>query len=456
MKVKVYLTESLKDSRIENVETAETEVFLKDTMEFLEEKKTDIEAYILNVHSDVEYQTVGGVGGAFTESAAINYAMLSEKEKVRFNECFFDKEKGIGFNFGRVCIGSSDFSADYYTYVKEGDETLETFDISHDREKILPMIKDAKKYTDLTMLASPWSPPSYMKTNGSRIGGFLKKEYYPLWAKHFRRFIEEYKKEGVNIWGVTMQNEPRHRQTWESCNYTAEQEADFLGFLGKELEKTGVKILCYDHCRERVYERAKAILSSKNAAYCDGIANHWYSGDHAGELEAVRKCFPDFLQVASEGCIGDSEEGVKLKNGLAHAEFYLHDMLTCFNAGINYYCVWNLLLDEHNGPYHNRENRGMYCDAPAYYYKDKQSFVFDHTYYYMGHISKFVERGAKVISHSLYTANLDACAFKNPDGKIVTVCMNAKDYNQLLVLRIDGNVYKTKIPAHSAMTFVAE
>ena len=192
---------------------------------------------------------------------------------LRLIEAYFDRAKGIGYNFGRLSIASCDFSTEDYTYVDEGDETLDTFDISHDKKAVFPMVKAAKRYADLLLLASPWSPPVYMKTNDTReYGGHLKKEYYPLWAKYFAKYIAACKAEGIDIWGVTVQNEPRHTQMWESCLYSPEEEIDFLGYLGKALSDTDVKILCYDHCRERVYERAKKIYENENGKYCDGIA----------------------------------------------------------------------------------------------------------------------------------------------------------------------------------------
>ncbi len=457
MELKVYLTKANGTERIENVYNGKIDYVDADVMDSIEKKKNDVEAYLLNVHSDVEYQTYEGIGGAFTEASAVNYFLLPKQEQKRFIESFFDKDKGIGLNFGRVSINSCDFSVDDYTYVREGDETLESFDISHDKGKIIPMVLDAQKYADLKVFASPWSPPKYMKTNDSRIeGGYLKREYYPLWAKYIKKFTEEYKKAGVPIWGITMQNEPRHAQIWESCNYSVQDEAEFLGYIGKELKKTGIKILCYDHCREREYERAKAIFNSKNGKYCDGIANHFYSGEHYGELEAVRKVFPNKLQIASECCIGSNQKGLPTNYMTAHAETYMSDMITCYNGGVNAYVYWNLLLDGENGPFHNRVNRGIYCDAPAYYVKEEKTFIFDLFYYYIGHIGKFVSRGAKVINTSLYVNSLSAVAFKNPDGSVVTVCQNAKDFDQIVYLRVDGYLYKTKIPSHSCMTFVTK
>ena len=415
----------------------------------------DIESNIINIHDDIEYQTVLGIGGAFSDSAANAWKNMPKKMQDRLIEAYFDRENGIGYNFGRLSIASCDFSTEDYTYVDEGDETLDTFDISHDKKAVFPMVKAAKRYADLLLLASPWSPPVYMKTNDTReYGGHLKKEYYPLWAQYFAKYIAACKAEGIDIWGVTVQNEPRHTQMWESCLYSPEEEIDFLGYLGKALSDADVKILCYDHCRERVYERAKKIYENENGKYCDGIAHHWYSGDHFGELKAFYERYPEKYNVASEGCCAIVGEGIQPERDLEFAERYAHDILGCFKNGLSAYCDWNITLDEKNGPYHNRTGRGCSAEAPVYSNKQTGELVFRSAYYYIGHISKFVKRGAKVINSSSYTEKLDYCAFKNPDGEIILPVMNSKDKGFNLIIRLDGYIYKTNIPAHSIATFI--
>lgn len=160
------------------------------------EKKPDVEEKVLNIHSDLRFQKVQGFGGAFTDSAAVTFSKMSEKSKKKFIELAFDKEKGLGYNFCRTTINSCDFSEKEYTYVKNGDKTLETFDIAHDKENIIPMIKAAQeKSDDLFLFSSPWSPPAFMKDSGNMIqGGKLKKEMYSVWADYFVKFIKEYKK----------------------------------------------------------------------------------------------------------------------------------------------------------------------------------------------------------------------------------------------------------------------
>lgn len=414
----------------------------------------DIEGNLINLHPEVEYQTVGGIGGAFTDTSATVWSEMPDDKKQEFIRAYFDRENGIGYNLGRLSIGSCDFSTEDYTYVEEGDMTLDSFDISHDKKAVFPLVKAASEYSKLKLFASPWSPPAYMKTDNNRIGGHLKKEFYPLWAKYFAKYIDACRENGVDISAVTVQNEPRHYQIWESCLYTPEEETEFLGHLGRELNGKGVKILCYDHCRERLFERAKYIFDSENGKYCDGFAHHWYSGDHFGELRAYYTKYPDKINIMSEGCWPVPGSGILEKYELPHAEAYAHDMIGAFANGLTHFCDWNMLLNEENGPYHNREGRGQSADAPIFYDRRSGEMIYRLTYYYIGHISKFVEVGAKVIASSSYNSNLETVAFKNPDGSIVCVLFNRTDNDFKSIVRIGNDICKIPVEAHSIVTAV--
>jgi glucosylceramidase len=177
---------------------------------------------------------------------------------------FFHKDSGLAYNIIRTNMNSCDFSSESYTYIKEGDASLSTFDIAHDRKFKMPMIVDALKMSGSStkIYISPWSPPAFMKLNKSVLhGGSLLHEYYPAWANYFVKFIQAYEKSGIPIWGLTIQNEPMATQRWESCIYTAEEERDFLKHhLGPTMEKEGLKekkIIVWDHNRGLEFGRFK-------------------------------------------------------------------------------------------------------------------------------------------------------------------------------------------------------
>lgn len=414
----------------------------------------DVEGAIVNLHDAVKYQTVGGIGGAFTDASASLWMQMPLDRRQELIRAYFDRETGIGYTFGRLSIGSCDFSTEDYTYVDEGDATLSTFTLAHDRQAVFPMVKAAQQYADLTLMASPWSPPAYMKTNHSRIGGHLKKDCYPLWARYLRKYVDACRQEGIAISLLSIQNEPRHHQIWESCLYTPDEEIAFLGVLGEALQGSGIRILCYDHCRERVFERAAAILNSENGHYCDGIAHHWYSGDHFGELRAFHAAYPDKLSVASEGCCVVPGSGIKPELDLPFAEKYAHDLCGCFQNGLNSYCDWNLLLDEHNGPYHNRDGRPCSAEAPVYFIRQTGELLYRLSYYYIGHYSKFVRPGARVIASSSHHPDLETVAFQNPDASLVCVLLNRTAAPLPCTLRHNGCIAPITLQSHSIATAV--
>ena len=453
MKASIWTTDAL--HRLEKTQTAEM-VYRNTDVPTPAEKPHDLESGIVNIHPNIIYQNVGGIGGAFTDSSASLWASAPPETQAELIRSYFDPQNGIGYNFGRLTIGSCDFSVDDYTYVREGDMTLDSFSLSHDCQNIFPMVRAAQKYGNVRLFASPWSPPAYMKQNHSRIGGRLRDDCYGLWAKYIARYVDACRRENIGIWGLTLQNEPRHPQSWESCQFTPAEEAAFLGILARELTGSGVKLFCYDHCRERVLERAEYIFAHENAPYCDGIAHHWYSGSHFGELAMFRKEFPDKLLIASEECCAIPDGDDPALSDLSFAERYGRDLCGCFRSGVNCYCDWNLVLDEKNGPYHNREGRGCTADAPLHIDRRTGELRYRLSYYYIGHFSKFVRAGAKVIGCSTYDDDMDTVAFRNPDGKVAAVLLNRTDRDMPCILRMQEHITEFTLGAHSIVTAIIE
>ena len=234
---------------------------------------------------------------------------------------------------------------------------LKHFSIEHDRHQLIPMIKEAasKAGQPLKILASPWSPPAWMKTNGQmNHGGKLKPEYRQAWANYLVRYVQEYEKEGLPIWGLTVQNEPLATQMWDSCIYTGEEERDFVrDFLGPALEKAGllsrIKLLIWDHNRDLLYERAKVVYDDPAAAqYVWGAAFHWYVGDHFENVQLTHDAYPDKQLLFSEG----SQEGGPHYDDWEVGERYGQSMIQDLNHWTTAWIDWNLLLDQRGGPNH--------------------------------------------------------------------------------------------------------
>lgn len=423
------------------------------------------EVGLINVFDEIEYQSVIGFGGAFTESAAYNYAQLTDEQKEEFLKKTFSREDGIAYNFGRTHINSCDFSLDIYTYVENGDKELKTFNIDRDRKYIIPFIKDALKYCtdELVLSASPWSPPAYMKENESPIrGGALKEEFKAVWARYYAKYIKAMAEEGINISAITVQNEPNAKQSWESCSYSPEDERDFIEkYLDPILDEEGlghIKIMVWDHNKERVYDRSKRIFTSekvKNRVW--GVAHHWYSGDHFEGLRLVHEQFGKEL-ISSEICGSIHEDPIYL------AERYAEELFGDFANFTSAFCDWNLMLSDKGGPFHNRsekstacagvvlEDKSAGCHAPVLYDTENKSVIYTPIYYYIGHFSKYICRGAKRVATTKYTKNIQAIAFKNPDGKLVVIVMNLADRQLPATIRHNDVNTRIMMEPHSIMT----
>ena len=309
---------------------------------------------IVNIDTTDTHQTIIGFGGAITESSAYVLSKLNKEQRKLLIRSYYDREYGIGYTLGRTHINSCDFSLKSYTYVQEGDMTLDTFSLSNAKRYVLPLIKDILKITNnkLTLLASTWSPPAYMKTNNKmKFGGKLKPEFRQLWADYYVKYINHMKKEGINIWGISVQNEPAAIQRWESCIYSPEEERDFIKrYLGPTLKKAGLedkKIIIWDHNRNKLIDRVKPILSDPQASkYVWGSGIHWYKSEKFENTTKLHKMFKDKHIIFTEGC---NEGGVKL--GAWHTgERYGRNIIGDLNNFVEAWLDWNIFLDETGGP----------------------------------------------------------------------------------------------------------
>ena len=410
------------------------------------------ENFLICLFPGIEYQEIKGFGGAFTEAASTTLDKLSRENREKIIKLYFDKEEGIGYNIGRVHINSCDFSLGNYACVEENDETLSTFNIERDKSSVIPMIKDAMKYGKMPVFASPWSPPAYMKTNGEmNHGGKLKKEYWELWSEYYVKFVEAYRNEGIDVFGVTVQNEPNATQRWDSCIYSAEEERDFVkNHLGEKMRRIGAKLMFWDHNKERLVKRAKVMLDDpESARYIDGIAVHWYTGDHFEQLDMFHRLYPETDIIFSEGCYEyckGAADTVKI------GEKYAHDMIGNFNNYCNTFCDWNLILNTEGGPNHV----GNFCDAPIMADTENDTVYIHDSYYYIGHFSKYVKAGAKRIGSSRYSDAVEQVSFKNPDGSIVSVVLNRTEEEKKVIFSLEGKLIDTVNEPRSISTYIFE
>lgn len=411
------------------------------------------ETHIINLYPTETFQTLIGFGGAFTESAGYVFSKSSEAMQKELIEAYFG-ERGLGYAIGRCPVDSCDFSLGNYSAVALAPKNdLTTFSLSRDEQFILPLIDKAQKLTsNLRLVLSPWSPPAYMKTNGEKNnGGSLKPEFRETWAAYLCKYIREYERRGYNVYALSVQNEPNAVQKWDSCVYSPEQERDFVrDYLAPELKRSGLehaKLIIWDHNKERLFDRTDYILSDSVANRAVGaVGFHWYSGDHFEAIELVRRKYPDKVLIFTEGCIEYSK--FSAGSGLANAQMYAHEMIGSLNAGMNAFIDWNLYLDASGGPNHV----GNFCDAPIMVDYQAQKIIYNLSYRYIGHFSKFIKPDAKRIGFSRYTDQVEVTAFINPDGTIVAVLLNRSEKSHECHIRIEGRLYQIVVHGESIMT----
>jgi glucosylceramidase len=413
------------------------------------------------VDPDKTYQTFLGIGAALTDASAETFAKLTQAKQQEFLQAYFNKDKGIGYSLARTNIHSCDFSSGSYTYINEGDGALTSFSIDHDKQFRIPFIKRAIAAAGgrLTLFASPWSPPGFMKTNKEMLhGGKLDPAFDQSWANYFARFIRAYEKEGIPVWGITIQNEPMATQRWESCIYTAEEERDFLkNYLGPTLQKSGLankKIIVWDHNRDLMMHRANIIFDDPLAAkYAWGMGFHWYETWSGGQpmfenVAMVNKAYPEKRLLFTEGCAESfNADGFRR---WANGERYGRSMINDFNNGTVGWTDWNILLDETGGPNHV----GNFCFAPVHANTKNDEIIYTPSYYYIGHFSKFIRPGAKKINSAASRSQLLTTAFKNADGKLAIIVMNQSDKKIVYNLCIGTYAAVVSILPHAIQTLV--
>lgn len=399
------------------------------------------ENQVVNLYPEETFETLEGFGGAITESAAYVYAQMDAEQKKRLLETYFSPEQ-MNYRLIRLHMDSCDFSLGQYDAMSDPEDTaLSSFSLARMEKYVLPMLRDAQRAAGrpLDLLLSPWSPPAFMKTNGRREGGGkLKPEFRALWAEYLCRYILELRKLGFLVRRITLQNEPKAVQTWDSCVFTAREQRDFLvDFMAPAMARHGlgdVEVFLWDHNKERVYEWMRDALDPVSEGLVAGAAFHWYSGDHFEALELLRRRFPDKKLILSESCI----ELFKFdrRDSITAAQRMAHELIGDLNHGMTAFYDWNLLLDERGGPNYV-EN---YCLAPFLYDTGAKKLMPQLIQQYFAHFTHDLLPGSVRIAHTRYTEDIEVTAWRRPDGALAVVLLNRAEHPVPVNLRLEGEV----------------
>lgn len=440
----------------------------------------------IKINPDEKFQTITGFGGSFTEASASLLKKLSPENRDKILQAYFG-EDGACYSLTRTHINSCDFSLSNYAYaMKPGDKNLDSFSIEPDRNDLIPMIKAAMKISKegFKIISSPWTAPPWMKDNNDWRGGKLLPKYRDTWALYFSKYISEYKKEGIDIWGVTVENEPLgNGNNWESMYFTPEEMTEFVkDYLGPHFEKNGlstVKILGYDQNRGEELEKWANVMYSDEASskYFAGMAVHWYASTYdyfPASLQHTHKLAPTKYLINTESCV-DAEipkwkddkwywskeatdwgwDWAPEKDKYLHPKYvpayrYAGDIIGCLNNWVDGWIDWNMVLDKQGGPNWFKN----WCTAPVIVDPEKDEVYFTPLYYVMAHFSKFIRPGAVRIGFENPDSELMVTAAQNPDGSVAVVIFNPTDKVQTLKLSINNRDINLSISAKALQTIV--
>ena len=470
-----------KDWEVEVYETSAQGNSLKKITEFSKSENP----VLITLSPEEKFQTITGFGGSFTESSAYLLNRLSVANRKKVLNAYFS-EDGANYSLTRTHIASCDFSLSNYTYAKvDNDILLKNFSVEEDREDLIPMILDAKAISKegFKIIASPWTSPPWMKDNKKYVGGKLLPEFNDSFALYFSKYLEAYKKEGINIWGVTVINEPHgNGNNWESTLFSPKEMTDFVqNHLGPKLEKDGwadIKILGYDQNRAGLPEWVDEMFKDeKTSKYFAGTAIHWYESTYdyfPDALQYAHKKAPNKYLIQTEACVDSeiphwnddawywkkeatdwgwdwaSEKDKHLHPKYAPVNRYATDIIGCLNNWVDGWVDWNMVLDKQGGPNWFKN----WCLAPVIVDPEKDEVYFTPLYYTMAHFSKFMRPGAVKIACTINHKDLMTTAVKNPDGTIAVVIFNPtsekhnleiKLNNKTKIISIDGNALQTII-----------
>lgn len=278
----------------------------------------------------------------------------------------------------------------------------------------------------------------------------MKKEYKKIWADYICNYIKKYRKLGYKVKRISLQNEPKAVQTWDSCIYTAQDEKEFLkDYMWPSLKENGlddIEVFIWDHNKERAFERACAIIDETTDKMVAGIAFHWYSGDHFESLRMIHEKFPDKKLILSEACIEYSK--FASEDHLKNAQKYAHDMIGNMNNGMTGFYDWNVVLDEAGGPNHVKN----FCDAPFLYDTKNKKLMRRNTAAYLWHFSHFIHPGAVRIGLSGFSEELEATAFLNQDNTVSIVLLNRTYHGITANIRLGEDMAAVTILPESIAT----
>ena len=426
------------------------------------QKQTGVLSFgtVSNAHSFIDvdtiqtFQTIDGFGYTLTGGSAflINTRFSATNKANLLQELFGATASSIGVSYLRISIGASDLDASVFSYddmpAGQTDVNLANFSLNPDRANLIPLLKEILAINpSIKILATPWSPPLWMKSNGSSIGGTLLPQYYNVYAQYFVKYIQQMKAEGITIDAITPQNEPLHPGNNPSMLMTAVDQTNFIkNNLGPAFQAAGIttKIIAYDHNADHPDYPITVLSDPAARAFVNGSAFHLYAGDISA-LSQVHNAYPDkhiYFTEQYTGSNGDFTGDLKwhLKNVIVGS------MRNWSRVALE----WNLANDENFGPH--TPGGCTTCKGALTIYTGG-TLIRNVAYYIIAHASKFVPPGSLRVQSNV-TGSLYNVAFKTPAGKKVLIVENDGSASATFNIRFKNKWVTTTLPAGSVGTYV--
>jgi len=434
-------------------QTTGSEAFLMKRIDQIDYSR-DIGDFTIVVDTTTTYQTIDGFGAALTGSSAYLINKLDATKRTQILTDLFDPVHGIGLNYLRITIGSSDFSIGTYSYCDSPDIT--SFAIpDRDKTDLLPVLKEILAINPtIKILASPWSAPAWMKSNNSMYGGSLKgSEVYSDFSEYFVRYIKAFEAEGVRIDAITIQNEPMY----ETNGYPTmkmlwtEQNVIIRDYLGPKFIANGIatKIIIWDHNFDMSYYPINILNDQITRQYVAGTGWHGYGGN-ASAIDALTEQHPDKDVYFTEISGGEWNTDTRMGNMFYYMKEFL---MASVNRGSKNFIMWNLALNEDNGP--TTTTAGCQTCRGVVTIKSDGSYLRNEEYYVLGHFSKCVRLGAVRVKNSStnWPGGVTVSSFMNTDGSKVVVVMNRSGARQKFNIRCGNRKFYTDQLTESVVTY---
>lgn len=413
---------------------------------------------VITVNEAQTYQSMIGFGAAMVDSSAwLIYNKMSASQRTQVMTNLFSPTSGVGFNFLRVPVGSSDMSLSEYTYddmpAGQTDPSLSHFSIAHDTAYIIPVLKQALQINpNLKIVVTPWTAPAWMKSNSSLEQGSLLTSDFQVYAQYLVKFIQAYQAQSIPIYAITPQNEPGNGNAMPTMIMSASDETTFIAnYLGPALAQNGLstQIWAYDHNWDNPSYPSTVLSNSTAASYVSGIAWHCYAGA-ASAMTTFHNSYPGKDTYETE-CSGGTWEGSNWPNGFQNTVELAINSVRNWARGVQ---RWSLALDPNGNPHVNSSGSCSTCRGVVSIDQSTGNVTYNSDYYGLAHFSEFVVPGASHIgANSFGSGNIEDAAFKNPDGSKVLVAYNSTSGSSTFQVNWNNESFSYTLPAGAAVTF---